>query len=71
MFLTHLMVGIPFQVNCFIDILGVRAGRNLGNHVVQMIHITSEKNKAHRGPLGQLGAEERQEPMTPSFRSGH
>lgn len=48
------MVDIALQVNCFTDMLGVQAGRNPGNHVVQTIHVTGEKNKGHRGPLKQL-----------------
>lgn len=45
----HLMVDAAFRVNCIIEMLDVRAGRNLGNDVVQTIHFTDETKKGHRG----------------------
>lgn len=64
------MVDTAFQVSCFIDVSDVRAEGNLGNHVVQTMHVTGEKKKGDGGPRRQLGAEERQ-PTPPASRSGH
>ena len=63
------MIDTAFQVNCFIDMSDFRAGRYLGNHVVQAIDFTGGKYKGDGRPLRQLGAEVRK-PTTPASRSG-